>query len=391
MDGTHGSGSTRHRLKAWLALARAPALSPAIFLELRTAGVDLLAHVGARGLPAGLPLSPALRGQLVAPDWAGVERDLDWLGRGGNHLVTIDDPAYPPLLREIPDPPLVLYVRGDPGALSAPQLAVVGSRNPTEGGRRTARAFAAELAAAGLAVTSGLATGIDGAAHEGALAGGGRTVAVAGTGLDRVYPARHRELAERIAAAGALVSELPTGVPPLPAHFPRRNRIVSGLCVGTLVVEASLRSGSLITARLAAEQGREVYAIPGSIHSPLARGCHRLIRQGATLVESAGDVLVELAPLLGLATAAAPRNPTPPGTRPEPSQQRLLELMGFDPVSPDELVERSGLPAGEVTAGLLLLELGGWVSCAAGGRYCRLSGPADPPSAAAPCATGSPE
>jgi len=390
MDGTRGSGSTHHRLKAWLALARAPALSPVTFLELRTAGVDLLEHVGARGLPAGLPLSPAVRGQLAAPDWPGVERDLDWLGKDGNHLLTIDDPAYPPLLHEIPDPPLVLYVRGDPGALCAPQLAIVGSRNPTEGGRRTARAFAAELAAAGLAVTSGLALGIDGAAHEGALAGGGRTVAVAGTGLDRVYPARHRELAERIAAAGALVSELPTGVPPLPAHFPRRNRIVSALCVGTLVVEASLKSGSLITARLAAEQGREVFAIPGSIHSPLARGCHRLIRQGATLVESAGDVLAELAPLLGV-TTTTPGNAARRNTRPEPAQQHLLDLMGFDPVSTDELVARSGRPAGEVAAGLLLLELGGWVSCAAGGRYCRLSGPADPPSAAAPCATGSPE
>ena len=390
MDGTRGSGATHHRLKAWLALARAPALSPAAFLQLRAAGIDLLEHVGARRLPAGLPVSSALRSQLLAPDWPGVERDLAWLDQDGNRLVSIEDPAYPPLLREIPDPPLVLYVRGDPGALCAPQLAIVGSRNPTEGGRRTAQAFAAGLAAAGLAVTSGLAAGIDGAAHEGALAGGGRTVAVAGTGVDRVYPARHRELAGRIAAAGALVSELPTGVPPLPAHFPRRNRIVSGLCVGTLVVEASLRSGSLITARLAAEQGREVFAIPGSIHSPLAHGCHRLIRQGATLVESAGDVLAELAPLLGV-VATAHGTATGPDRRPKPSQQRLLDLMGFDPVSPDELVERSGLGAGDVMAGLLLLELGGWVSCAAGGRYCRLSGPADPPSAAAPCANGSPE
>jgi DNA processing protein len=390
MDGTSGSGSTHDRLRGWLALVRAPALGPATFLRFRDAGLDLVAIVGTRDLPVGTGLSAALRGYLVSPDWAGVERDLAWLDQAGHHLVTLDDDRYPPLLREITDPPLALFVRGDPIALTLPQLAIVGSRNPTEGGRRTARALAGELAATGLAITSGLALGIDAAAHEGALRADGVTVAVAGTGPDRVYPARHHALADRVAERGAVVSELPVGVAPLPAHFPRRNRIVSGLSAGTLVVEASLKSGSLITARLAAEQGREVFAIPGSIHNPLARGCHRLIRQGAKLVETAGDVLEELGPLLGIAVAEA--QPVTLGGRaaPAPEGRRVLEVMGFDPVSPDELAERSGLPAGEVAGTLLLLELGGWVSCTAGGRYCRLSGAADPSSAAAPDAAGSP-
>jgi DNA processing protein len=217
------------------------------------------------------------------------------------------------------------------------------------------------------------------------------TLAVAGTGPDRVYPVRHAALAERVAERGALVSELPVGVAPLPAHFPRRNRIVSGLSVGTLVVEASLKSGSLITARLAAEQGREVFAIPGSIHNPLARGCHRLIRQGAKLAESAWDILEELAPLLGFAPDRAPGERVRDAGPPTPAARRLLALMGFDPVTPDELAARSGLPAGEVAGTLLLLEIGGWVSCGPGGRYGRLSGAADRYSAVAREAAGSPQ
>jgi DNA processing protein len=391
MDGTEGPGAARPSRRDWLALMRAPALRPATFLQLRAAGLDLAAHVGVGGLPPAAGVSAALSAYLRAPDWAGVERDLEWLAHPGHHLVTLDDASYPPLLRQIPDPPLGLFVRGDPAALALAQIAVVGSRSPTEGGRRTARAFAAELAATGLAITSGLAQGIDAAAHEGALAAGGVTLAVAGTGPDRIYPARHAALAERIAERGALVSELPVGVAPLPANFPRRNRIVSGLSVGTLVVEASLKSGSLITARLAAEQGREVFAIPGSIHNPLARGCHRLIRQGAKLAESAGDVLEELGPLLGFAPAPAPAEPGRGDDAPTGAARRLLALMGFDPVTPDELAARSGLSPGEVAGTLLLLELGGWVSCGAGGRYCRLSGAADPYSAVAPEAAGSPQ
>ena len=221
-------------------------------------------------------------------------RDERWLAGAGRSLVTWGSPGYPALLASIEDAPLTLFVEGDAGALALPQLAIVGSRNPTQIGRDTASQFAKHLAASGLAITSGLALGIDAAAHRGALLGPGRTIAVLGCGLDRIYPRENTELARQIVASGALVSDLPTGVPPLKQHFPRRNRIISGLSVGTLVVEAALQSGSLITARLAGEQGREVFAIPGSIHSPLSRGCHRLIRQGAKLVESVDDIFPEL-------------------------------------------------------------------------------------------------
>jgi DNA processing protein len=209
----------------------------------------------------------------------------------------VNDGRYPPLLREIPQAPPVLFVHGDPDCLRVPQLAMVGTRNPTPSGRETARQFAAHLAGAGMIITSGLALGIDAAAHQGALAGGGRTIAVMGTSLDRVYPAKHRDLARAIAERGALVSELPTGTPALAENFPRRNRLISGLALGVLVVEAALQSGSLITARLALDQGREVFAIPGSIHNPLAKGCHALIRQGAKLVETANDIVEELGAL----------------------------------------------------------------------------------------------
>ncbi len=212
--------------------------------------------------------------------------------KSGTRLLPLSDPLYPPLLRQIPDPPIALFVRGDATLLSEPQLAMVGSRNPSVEGRRNAEEFAEYLAKCGLVITSGMALGIDAASHKGALKGG-KTVAVWGTGLDKAYPPRNRELAEEIIAKGVVVSEFPPGTPPLPTHFPRRNRIISGLAVGTLVVEAAKQSGSLITARLASEQGREVFAIPGSIHNPMARGCHRLLRDGAKLVESAGDILEE--------------------------------------------------------------------------------------------------
>jgi len=213
------------------------------------------------------------------------------------HILTLHDPAYPALLKEIADPPPLLFVRGDPAVLSRPQLGIVGSRNPTPGGRSLAEDFARSLSRCGLVVTSGMALGIDAAGHRGALRGGGTTLAVAGTGPDRIYPARHRDLARAIVEQGAIISEFAPGTPALPSNFPRRNRIISGLSLGVLVVEAACRSGSLITARLAAEQGREVFALPGSIHNPLARGCHHLIRQGAKLVEDIEDIVEELGPL----------------------------------------------------------------------------------------------
>jgi DNA processing protein len=303
-----------------------------------------------------------------------VEADRAWAAEPGRHILTVRDPRYPELLRRTADPPQVLYVLGDPEVLGLPQVAIVGSRHPTPGGAETAHELARDLAAAGLVVTSGLALGIDGAAHRGALAAGGVSVAVAGTGLDRVYPASHRELAHRLAAEGALVSEYPVGTPPLPEHFPRRNRIIAGLSLGTLVVEAALRSGSLITARLAGEEGREVLAVPGSIRNPLTRGCHALLREGATLVESAADVLQALAGLLPHVPAAAAGGPAEaqehedPG---DPDHRRVLASLGYDPAPIDLLVTRSGLTAEAVSSILLLLELRGLVESHGGGRYAR--------------------
>ena len=266
----------------------------------------------------------------------------------------------------------MLHVIGDRRLLSTPQLAIVGSRNPSPMGQENARAFAKSLAGAGLVITSGMALGIDGAAHRGALEAGGKTIAVAGTGLDRVYPSRHRDLAHDIAKHGALVSEYPLGMPPRPENFPVRNRLISGLSLGTLVVEAALRSGSLITARLATEQGREVFAIPGSIHSPQAKGCHALIRQGAKLVESAQDILEELGPLASVATHAVYDNAVSV-CQLDPPTAALLKQIGHDPVSVDALIERSGLTADVVSSMLLQMELNGLVSNCPGGKVQRIS------------------
>jgi DNA processing protein len=320
-----------------------------------------------------LGLKGPARDYLSDGDWSQVERDLRWTEQPRNHLISLHDPAYPGLLRELADPPPLLFVHGSPEVLTTPQLAIVGTRNPSPSGWETARELARYLAGAGLTVTSGLALGIDGAGHEGALETG-CTVAVMGTGPDRIYPARHRQLAHRIADRGALVSEFPPGTPPVPENFPRRNRLISGLSLGTLVVEAALRSGSLITARLAGEQGREIFAIPGSIHNPLARGCHSLIRQGAKLVETAADILEELGPLLGeLASMVTEPSSSPPSEDAllDSEYQELLDQMGFDPVAVDVLIARTGLTADAVSSMLLLLELEGHVTSLAGGRYCR--------------------
>jgi DNA processing protein len=352
--------------RCWLGLIRAPGLGPATLLPWLPRDTD----------PCRLLASPPaeLRAALARIPWERVDQDLAWLADPANHLLPPWSPDYPALLRDIADPPLALFVHGDPAVLGLPQLAMVGSRNPTSGGRQTAHDFARYLASAGLAITSGLAVGIDAAAHQGALDAPGITLAVTGTGLDRVYPARHRDLAHRIAERGALVSEFPPGTPPLPGNFPRRNRIISGLAVGTLVVEAALRSGSLITARQAAEQGREVFAIPGSIHNPLARGCHALIRQGAKLVETAGDIAEELAALLGgLSVAGEPASELRPGVQPlqDPEYLELLEAMVFDPLTVDGLVARTGFSAEAVSSMLLLLELEGHVSSNPGGLFVR--------------------
>jgi DNA processing protein len=374
--------AARPSLFHWLALVRAPGIGPATALRLlaRFGDPERLFAAGPGGwAQAGLPA--ALHEGLARPDRDGIERDLEWLSGddrppteafGGRHLLTWSDARYPPLLREIPQPPVALFCRGNPEALSARQLAIVGARASTPQGAETARDFAAELTRCGLAVTSGLAQGIDGAAHRGALAAGGTTVAVCGTGLDRVFPARHRELAREIAARGALVSEFPTGTPPLADHFPRRNRIISGLSLGVLVVEAAPRSGSLITARLALEQGREVFAIPGSIHSPMSRGPHALIRQGAKLTESVPDILEELAARLDEHFEQPARDDVLRGAL-DPQGQRVLEAVGFEPTAFDHLVERLEMPVDALSAALLTLELDGRIAAAPGGAYQRLA------------------
>lgn len=298
-----------------------------------------------------------------------VAADLRWLEDGAERrILPITDPCYPWLLRHIADPPLVLFVDGDPACLDQPSLAVVGSRSPTPQGREIARDFGRALGRAGFVIVSGLARGIDGAAHQGTLEKG-RTVAVCGHGLDSVYPAAHRRLGEAIRKQGALISEFPTGTPPRRPHFPRRNRLISGLCLGTLVVEAGMQSGSLITARLAAEQNREVFAVPGSIHSPQSRGCHSLIRKGATLVESVHDILAEL----GHFSDRWRQTDNGGSQNSGHGHDWFLQHMGYAPCTPDELVNRSGLTSAEVSSMLLRLELEGCVEMCPGGSYVRVN------------------
>lgn len=316
---------------------------------------------------------PGLHAMLHAdPDERLLDQTLDWLEADHHHVVFWEHPHYPLLLKEIPDPPAMLYVSGQPEYLSLPAMALVGSRNPTPAGVEHAEDFARTLAEAGLIIISGMALGIDGAAHRGALSVKAPTVAVVGTGLDQVYPARHRKLASDIVAGGAMVSEFPLGTEPRADHFPRRNRIISGLSLGVLVVEAAPKSGSLITARLAADQGREVFALPGSINSPQSKGCHALIRQGGKLVETVTDILEELGPLaafsIQVADAAKPQQEVS-----IPSEFRpLLGAMGHEPASVDSLIERTGLTADVISSMLLQMELQQLVSQCSGGRYMRL-------------------
>ena len=311
----------------------------------------------------------------------------EWLALGADrHVVTLGDAGYPATLLNIEDPPLVLYMLGALAERSqaatdliSNSLAIVGSRNPTPQGESNARQFAKSFAESGICVVSGLALGVDGAAHDGALLGGGQTIAVVGTGLDRVYPKKHLELAHRIARQGMVISEFPLGTPPLMSNFPRRNRIISGLSRGTLVVEAALKSGSLITARLAAEQGKEVFAIPGSIHSPQSRGCHALIKQGAKLVETAQDVLEELR-FPGSSSAAAVDSAVPmdegqdsQAADAKNAEDPLMAALGFDAVSLDALQARTGIDTARLQAQLLELELDGRVARLPGGRFQRLA------------------
>ncbi|MDO9224945.1 MAG: DNA-processing protein DprA [Pseudomonadota bacterium] len=345
----------------WLALEAVPGLGPDALRRLFDAFPSVTDICGAR--PA--QLAPLVGDKLAAGIAAATapEAGLDWLAAPENHLITWNDPTYPASLRDLAGAPAWLYVKGDPEWLARPMLAMVGSRNATPQGLRDARAFAEALSEAGLTIVSGLALGIDAAAHEGGLAGLASSVAVVGTGLDRVYPARNRELAHRLAAGGAIVSEFPIGTPPKRGHFPRRNRLISGLSLGVLVVEAALKSGSLITARLAGEQGRDVFAIPGSIHSPLSKGCHYLIKQGAKLVESANDVLEELGRRLPAANPAVTAAATP---------DELLDALAGGPLSSDQLGDRLGLTVETLSVRLLEAEMAGQVARMPGGLYQRL-------------------
>jgi DNA processing protein len=364
-------------LRAWLTLVRAPGVHGGVLTELlsRCSGAAAILAASDASL-CNLGMEQRLIDGLRSVDSMSVDHDLHWLEADEHHFIHWGDAGYPSLLAQLRDAPVGLYVRGKREALSLPQLAVVGSRNPTPPGRDTAQEFAAHLAGRGLTITSGLALGIDTASHQGALAGAGSTIAVCGTGLDTVYPASNATLAHDIAASGALVSEFPIGTAPLRHNFPRRNRIIAGLTLGTLVVEAAVRSGSLITARLAAEQGREVFAIPGSIHNPLARGCHQLIRQGAKLVETAQDILMELGPLAGALRSAAsvskPADVSGNSTTPlDKEYEILLDGLGFAPSGMDLLVQRTGFKADVVASMLLILELDGRIESYPGGLYVR--------------------
>lgn len=352
--------STQSQLQNWLALYHTPGIGPGKFKEILNKDPTL------QKLP-----------DSIKPDWLGVERDLAWLQRFPDaNIITLNSDYYPRMLQEIDSPPPILYTRGDISLLGMPQLAIVGSRSPTNLGSQTAELFARHFASLGIIITSGLALGIDGASHEGALSSpGAKTIAVLGSGLDTIYPPRHKELAARIVANGCLVSEFPIGMPPAAWNFPRRNRIISGLSHGVIVVEAAMNSGSLITANLAAEQGREVFAIPGQINNIKAKGCHHLIRQGAKLVDCPEDVLEELGDLMKNAirakTAPAGQIKLLNVQLTEP-QQLLLNKIDYDSTCVDVIVRRTGMDIRTVGAILLELELLGLISSVPGGFARRL-------------------
>ncbi len=385
----------KDELRAWLIALRTPGLGPGGLRERLDAASGDIEGVLGRLRRHAVSLGEPTQAWLARPDEAQLAADLAWLAEPNRRLLRCTEADFPPQLEHIPQPPAVLFAVGNPSLLLYPQVAIVGARGASASGLVHARAFARALAQAGFAITSGLADGIDGAAHAAALDVGAATLAVVGTGPDRVYPRKHHALAQRIAAHGVLVSEFPPGTAARADHFPRRNRIIAGLALGTLVIEAGLRSGSLITARLAGEQGREVFALPGSIHNPLAHGCHRLIRDGARLVESAAEIIETLAPaarMLGGELAArlhgefgieATRQPPVDGAgddsfdRPDASedsrQRRVLRELGHEPATLDELARRTGQSTAVLSSTLLMLELDARIESLPGNRYQRLS------------------
>ncbi|MGC3981595.1 MAG: DNA-processing protein DprA [Steroidobacteraceae bacterium] len=365
-----------------LILLRAPALSGAqLFALLHAYGSATASFKAGPAAWREIGLTPLTCYFLQTVHLDTVGTDRAWLEAEHHSLVMIGHPLYPALLQQLTDAPLGLFVSGNPDLLATPQLAIVGSRNPTPYGRELAESFAKHLSTCGLCITSGLAEGIDAASHRGALAGkasGGTTVAVCGTGPDIIYPRSSTDLAREIEQYGALVSEFPPGTQPRKHHFPQRNRIISGLSLGTLVVEAALHSGSLITARQAGEQGREVFAIPGSVHNPLSKGCHHLIQQGAKLVDTAEDILSELGPLAATLRITAQSDTSNPidskgfsKSRLDKEYKILLDALGFEPLGVDQLVTRSGLGADAVASMLLILELEECIQSCPGGLYVR--------------------
>lgn len=396
---------TADELQPWVTLWRVSGVGPKSFQKLLSnigdpatvlsSNISTLTQSGISEKLAHAILDSKTNQEMAIPD-------IDWLNEADNHnIITIHCNEYPELLKRISDPPPLLYVHGKLSLLKDPQIAIVGSRNPTQGGTNNAYEFAKHLGQTGFCITSGLALGIDCIAHSGALEVNTPTIAVIATGIDRVYPAKHREIAHKIADNGAIVTEFPIGTQPKSSNFPRRNRIISGLSYGTLVVEAAQQSGSLITARLAMEQNREVFAIPGSIHNPLARGCHQLIRQGAKLVETAQDILEEMSAVIDVSelqddqqisasastdhattsetsiktdssdtkTLATTQSLNPSA---DDDQQIILNEMGFDPTSIDQLVVRTGINTASLSASLLMLELQNQIASNGGGTYTRL-------------------
>jgi len=369
-----GISAAEDELAYWLALLLTPGIGTRRFLALLNhfESPREIFESPPQRLAEAKVIPRSIISRLAAPDWATVETQLHWQQRPGNRIITCADSLYPTLLKEIVDPPPLLFVQGQVEALIRQQVAVVGSRNPSPDGSNNTHAFARDLSHHGFTITSGLALGVDTSAHRGALAANGATIAVMGTGPDHRYPRQNRVLADKIIENGALVSELPLGTPPLAENFPRRNRIISGMSLGVLVTEAALRSGSLITARSALEQGREVFAIPGSIHNPLARGCHALLRDGAKLVESTEDITEELGALSTPGPHQSATEPTELFSKPlTHKEEKVLTHIGFDPNSIDLLVERTGLTAEELSAILLVLELHNYVKTTPGGHYMR--------------------
>lgn len=362
-------------LDYWLALSLAPGIGVSHFHK-------LVHHFGSarnvleKGLPeiitAGMFKADTIAA-LRQPAWPMVEQNITWANQENRHIVPFYDARYPPLLKEIPDPPLQLFIIGNPDTLWLKQIAMVGSRRPSHYGKEIARMLSRSLSRQGLAITSGLATGIDALCHKEALRAQQTTIAVIGCGLDKVYPRRHEQLSQAISDNGALVSEFPLGTPPLPAHFPKRNRIISGLSLATLVIEASLRSGSLITARMANEQGRDVFAVPGSIHSPLSRGCHKLIREGAKLIENIDDILEELLPVCQIRLREVKQNEQTPDhgvkSNINTDERKILHILEHEPVTIDTINLRTGIAVETISSLLLVLELQGKITSDNGCYY----------------------